>query len=133
MDLNIADSAAFDALPGIGGWYAAKIIEYRTRLGGYSYKEQLMDISRFDEERFNALSDLVSVSPEHQTPYPLWTLPSDSLMRHPYIGDYETACAIVLYRENTPESQWTIEDLAAAGILSKASAERLSKCLIVKP
>ena len=39
-DLNVADSSAFDALPGIGGWFASKIIEHRTALGGFSYKEQ---------------------------------------------------------------------------------------------
>jgi DNA uptake protein ComE-like DNA-binding protein len=50
VDLNLADSAAFDALPGIGGWFASKMIEHRKALGGYSYKEQLMDIYRFDQE-----------------------------------------------------------------------------------
>ena len=133
VDLNMADSAAFDALPGIGGWYASRIIEYRERLGGYSYKEQLMDISRFDREKFNALEDLISVLPDYQTPYPLWALPADSLVLHPYIADMETARAIVLYRNNTPESGLTIEALAAAGILSQDSAERLSKCSIAKP
>ena len=28
-DLNLADSAAFDALPGIGGWFASRMIEHR--------------------------------------------------------------------------------------------------------
>ncbi|MBQ3819853.1 MAG: helix-hairpin-helix domain-containing protein, partial [Bacteroidales bacterium] len=42
-DINRADSAAFDALPGIGPYFAAKMVEYRARLGGYSYPEQLMD------------------------------------------------------------------------------------------
>ena len=47
LDLNLADSAAFDALPGIGGYFASRMLEYRKKLGGcYSYKEQLMDIWR---------------------------------------------------------------------------------------
>lgn len=102
-DLNLADSAAFDALPGIGGWFAAKMIEHRKALGGYSYKEQLMDIYRFDQEKYDALSDLITVSREHITPYPLWMLPEDSLSKHPYIDDKETARAIVLFRENSPD------------------------------
>ena len=132
VDLNLADSAAFDALPGIGGWFASKIIEYREALGGYSYKEQLMDISRFDREKFDALCDLVTVSPENVTPYPLWSLPADSLRLHPYIGNYETARAIVLYRESTPKDQWTIAALFHAGILSECSAEKLANCLILQ-
>mgnify|MGYP003306325315 FL=1 len=133
LDLNQADSAAFDGLPGIGGWYASKMIEYRKKLGGYSYKEQLMEIWKFDKEKFDALSDLIVISPEHMTPYPLWTLPADSLRLHPYIGNYETARAIVLFRDNSPKSSWTVEELAEAGILSGAAASRLSRCIIEKP
>ena len=130
LDLNLADSADFDALPGIGGWFASKMVEYRTRLGGYSYKEQLMDIWKFDQEKFDALADLVTVSPEYMTPYPLWTLPADSLRRHPYIRNYETARSIVLFRENTPQEKLTMDALIDAGILSPDYALKFSRCLI---
>ncbi len=133
LDLNLADSAAFDALPGIGGWFASKMVEHRSKLKGYSYKEQLMDIRKFDREKFEALSDLITVSPEHMTPYPLWTCPADSLRQHPYIRNYETARAIVLFRESTPSSEWTIEALQHAGILTPDAASRLSKCCVEKP
>ena len=132
-DLNLADSAAFDALPGIGGWFAAKMIEHRKALGGYSYKEQLMDIYRFDQEKFDALSDLIVVSQENVTPYPLWVLSADSLSKHPYINDKETARAIVLFRENCPVSQHTVEALISAGIISHENAPKLMKCTIAAP
>ena len=109
MDLNVADSADFDALPGIGGWFAKKMIEHRKALGGYSYKEQLLEIYRFDQEKYDGLSDLITVSPEHITPYPLWSYPADSLRMHPYISNLETAKAIVLYRQNTPREEWTVD------------------------
>ena len=133
VDLNVADSAAFDALPGIGGWYASKMIEHRKALGGYSYKEQLMDIYRFDQEKFDALSDLITVSEEHVIPYQLWSLPADSLKLHPYIDDAETARAIVLFRENNPVSQLTTAALASAGIISQENAAKLQKCAIASP
>ena len=132
IDLNLADSAAFDALPGIGGWFASKMIEHRKALNGYSYKEQLMDIYRFDKEKYDALSDLVSVSQEHTTPYPLWTLPADSLRNHPYIGNWETARAIVLYRESTPEDKWTTDHLLDAGVLTASQHDKLSRCYIYR-
>ena len=132
VDLNQADSAAFDALPGIGGWFASKMIEHRKALGGYSYKEQLMDIYRFDQEKFDGLSDLITVSDEHVTPYPLWSLPADSLRLHPYIRNIETARAIVLFRENNPPEKHTVEDLANAFILPEEDALRLSRCRIKK-
>mgnify|MGYP003306539971 FL=1 len=131
IDLNQADSAAFDSLPGIGGWFAAKMIEYRETLGGYSCKEQLMDIYRFDQEKFDALSDLVTVSEPYS--YPLWTLPADSLRRHPYIRDYETARSIVLYRENNPIDLWTVRHMEEAGIISAENALKLGRCVLRQP
>ena len=133
LDLNLADSAALDALPGIGGWFALKIMGHRERLKGYSYKEQLMDIWKFDSQKYDALADLVVVNPENITPYPLWTYPADSLRKHPYIRNYETARAIVLYRETTPQTEWSVEKLSAAGILSESAAEKLSRCVIASP
>ena len=133
LDLNLADSAAFDRLPGIGGYFASKMVEFRRRLGGsYSYKEQLMDIWRFDEEKFNALSDLVAVADGNARAYPLWTLPADSLKLHPYIGAY-AARGIVLFRENNPRSEWTVEALAKAGVLKPEMASKLSRCRIAAP
>ena len=129
IDLNLADSAAFDALPGIGGWFASRMLEYRKQLGGYSYKEQLMDIWKFDQEKYDALSDLIVVSPEHVKPYPLWSLPADSLRLHPYIGDY-AAKGIVLYRDNNPKSLWSVDSLASAGVLRAEDAVRLRRCSI---
>lgn len=130
LDLNLADSAAFDALPGIGGWFASKMVAYRKALGGYSYKEQLMDIYNFTEEKYLALEDLVTVSPLFVASYPLWTLPADSLRLHPYIKDYETARSIVLYRENSDKNSLTVENLYNAGILTYDNAYRLSRCKI---
>ena len=126
----LADSAAFDALPGIGGWFASKMVEYRKSLGGYSYKEQLMDIWKFDYDKYAALEDLVTVNPSTASPYPLWTLPADSLRKHPYIRNYETARAIVMFRESTPCENWTVSALIDAGILHSDSAAKLSRCLI---
>ena len=56
IDINAADSAAFDGLPGIGPYFAARMVSYRESLGGYSFPEQLMDIYNFGEERYRGLS-----------------------------------------------------------------------------
>lgn len=125
LDLNTVDSTALDDLPGIGGWYASKIIEYRKSLGGYSSKEQLMEIYRFDQQKYDALADLVTVSEPYV--YPLWTLPADSLRKHPYIRNYETAKAIVMFREHSPPDSWTVDDLRTAGIINSDLALKLSR------
>lgn len=128
LDINRADSAEFDALPGIGGYFAAKMVEYRSRLGGYSCKEQLMEIYHLDNEKYSRFSDLITVG--ESRPFRLWTMPTDSLKLHPYIRNWKTANAIVLYRDNNPRELWTVEGLRNAGILDNAAAARLSRCRI---
>lgn len=130
-DINHADSAAFDALPGIGPYFAAKMVEYRARLGGYSYPEQLMDIYHFDEEKFNSLKDLISCSPPE--PYRLWQLPADSLRLHPYIGGWKQARAIVLLRQNTSADALSVEAIRKAGILGEEACDKLSRCSLAEP
>lgn len=131
FDINLADSAAFDALPGIGGWFARQMVEYRERLGGYSFPEQLMEIRNFDREKFDNLSDLIFVSPQTAVPYPLWTLPEEELKRHPYIGP--AAHGIVLYRNSQPKSQWSIDALRRNRILTEEAAAKLGQCFIEEP
>jgi DNA uptake protein ComE-like DNA-binding protein len=129
IDLNRADSAAFDTLPGIGGYVAAKMVSYREQLGGYSYPEQLMDLWHFDQEKYDGLKDLITLTPPE--PYPLWTLPEEELKKHPYIRD--AAHGVVLFREHHPREQLTVEGLEKAGVLPAEDAGRLAKCRIMQP
>ena len=126
IDINKADSAEFDSLPGIGGWFAKNMVEYRSRLRGYSCTEQLMEIYRFDAEKYDALKDLITCS--EAEPYPFWSAPADSLRLHPHIRSWQTAKAIVFYREHNTRDKWTIDALLAAGIISEQQAARLRLC-----
>ncbi len=130
IDINRADSAAFETLPGIGKFFASKMVSYRHELGGYSYPEQLMDIWHFDQEKYDGLKDLITVGASE--PYPLWTLPEKELAKHPYIGK-RAARGIVIFRENTPVDEWTVENIIKAGILDPGLDEKLARCLIAPP
>ncbi len=130
-DINRADSAAFDALPGIGPYFAAKMVEYRQKLGGYSHPGQLLDIYNFGEERFKLLMDLICCSPPQA--YPLWTLPEDSLRLHPYIAGWAEARGIVRFRENSPPDSLTVEALSRSGVLPEDRAAKLARCRIAAP
>ena len=130
IDINKADSAAFETLPGIGPYFASKMVSYRKALGGYSHPEQLLEIYHFDPEKYEGLKDLITCSPA--PPYPLWTLPEADLARHPYLSK-EEAHGIVLYRRHQPRSTWTLDGLHRAGILSEDHYTRLSRCVLALP
>ena len=130
LDINAADSTAFDQLPGIDPHYAAKMLEYREELQGYSFPEQLLDIWNFGQERLDGLKDLIEVG--DGAPYPLWTLSEEELQEHPYI-DRHAAHAIILFRDNSPKEQWTVENLVVAGILDAEKGSKLARCRIASP
>ena len=87
--------------------------------------EQLLEIYRFDQQKYDALKDLVTIKEPYV--YPLWTLPADSLRKHPYIRNYETAKAIVMFRDHNPPGLWTIENLRSAGIINSDLSLKLSR------
>ena len=127
LDINKADSAALLALPGIGPYFAGKIVHYREQLGGYSAPEQLLEIYRFDREKLDGLQDLITCSaPE---PFGLWSLPEADLARHPHISRAE-AHGIVLYRQHNAPEACTVEGLRKAGVLSEEHFAALSRCSI---
>ena len=126
IDINKADSAAFDALPGIGSWFAHRMVEYREQLRGYSCPEQLMEIWHFDQEKFDGLKDLITCSPSE--PYPFWTGSVEDIRNHPHIRNWQTARDIVFYRDHNPPENHTIDGLLKAGIITEEQTERLRRC-----
>lgn len=62
VDLNRADAAALEALPGVGPATAAAILEHRERIGRFTSVEQLLDVRGIGEAKLAALRDLVRVS-----------------------------------------------------------------------
>jgi competence protein ComEA len=61
VDLNAADEAALDALPGVGPATAAAIVEHRNRIGRFTSVDQLLDVRGIGEAKLEALRDLVTV------------------------------------------------------------------------
>ena len=129
VDINKADSAAFDALPGIGGWFASRMVAYREELGGYACKEQLMDIYHFDQEKFDGLKDLIECKPGEGM-LDLWHMSAEQLRSHPYVRSWQTARSIVFYREHNPVDRWTVQGLVEAGLISDETGLKLSRCVI---
>jgi competence protein ComEA len=61
VDLNTADQAALETLPGIGPALAMRIIAWRTEHGGFRSPDDLLDVSGIGDARFADLEPLVRV------------------------------------------------------------------------
>ena len=91
--LNTADTTVLKTVPGIGPYYARKVMEYGERLGGYVSVDQLDEIEGFPLEAKDYLI-IEGASPRLLN---VTTLSLNELRRHPYINFYQ-AKAITDYR-----------------------------------
>ena len=91
--LNAADSTMLVTIPGIGPYYAHRIVQYGNRLGGYVSIDQLDEIDDFPTE---AKQYLVINNPAPKK-LNINQLSLNELKRHPYINFY-MAKAITDYR-----------------------------------
>lgn len=91
--LNTADTTALKTIPGIGPYFARKIVQYGERLGGYVSIDQLDEIDDFplDSKKYLVIQD---AQPRKLN---INQLSLNELKRHPYVNYYQ-ARAIEDYR-----------------------------------
>ncbi|WP_220498555.1 ComEA family DNA-binding protein [Microbispora sp. H10949] len=61
VNLNTATAGQLDALPGVGGVIAQRIVDYRDARGGFQSVDQLKDVPGIGERKFAELRDKVTV------------------------------------------------------------------------
>jgi competence protein ComEA len=61
VNLNTATLAEFDALPGVGPVLAQRIVDYRTKHGGFRSVDELRQVDGVGDARYAELKDLVTV------------------------------------------------------------------------
>ena len=91
--LNTADTTALKTIPGIGPYFARKIVQYGVRLGGYVNIDQLDEIEDFPLES----KQYLVVQDAQPRKLNINQLSLNELKRHPYINYYQ-ARAIEDYR-----------------------------------
>jgi len=98
LDINSVDTLDLQQLKGIGPSYARRIIKYRVRLGGYSSKDQLLEIYGMDSLRFSGIVENVFVEIDSINRININEAGIKQLIKHPYIEFY-LAKSIVTYRK----------------------------------
>ena len=62
VDLNTADAALLDSVPGIGEVIAGRIIEYRNSVGKFKTVDELLNIKGIGEKTLEEMRDYLTVS-----------------------------------------------------------------------
>ncbi len=97
LSLNSSTEEELQKLSGIGPYFAKRIVEYRTRLGGYLNVEQLMEVYGMTEELYNNISDNFTVETDVIVKLNINKADYKALVTHPYISK-ENAKNILNYR-----------------------------------
>ncbi len=61
VNINTADAAALDTLPGIGETLAVRIVAHREKYGEFLHPAAIMEVSGIGEEKYAALKDKICV------------------------------------------------------------------------
>lgn len=96
-DINIADTTAFIALPGIGSKLALRIISFRDKLGGFYRTEQVAETFGLADSTFQKIRPYLQLGDKPIKQFNINTATTDELKQHPYIR-WNIANAIVQYR-----------------------------------
>ena len=91
--LNTADTTILKTVPGIGSYFAKKVVEYGQRLGGYVSVDQLDEIEDFPLDA----KDFLTIEGASPRKLNVNTLSLNELRKHPYLNFYQ-AKAITEYR-----------------------------------
>jgi competence ComEA-like helix-hairpin-helix protein len=97
VDVNIADTSAFIALPGIGSKLAARIIAFRDKLGGFYKIEQVAETFGLPDSTFQKIKTKLVLGNNTVKKININTATVDELKTHPYLR-YNIANAMVQYR-----------------------------------
>ncbi|WP_207492193.1 ComEA family DNA-binding protein [Aridibaculum aurantiacum] len=129
IDINEADTTALIALPGIGSKLAARIINFRDKLGGFARVEQVAETYALPDSTYMKIKDrLVCRNPNLRT-FNINQADVNLLKSHPYLK-WNIANAIVAYRQQHGSFK-KIEDLKKIDIISNELFDKLAPYVVV--
>lgn len=98
VELNQADSVQLEAIKGVGPYTVKKILQYRRKLGGYLYKEQLTELNIIKDSLYQQISPYLIADPSLIQKININTADFKTFIAHPYFVS-ETINAILKYRK----------------------------------
>lgn len=103
IPLNEADTTMLKHIPGIGSYYAGKIVRYRERLGGFVSLAQLAEVEGLPAGivRWFELGNGPAPKRVH-----LNKASFKELVRHPYLNYEQTKCIVNHIRQYGPIHSW---------------------------
>jgi competence ComEA-like helix-hairpin-helix protein len=123
VDINQADSTAFDMLRGIGPSLARRIISYRERLGGFVAVNQISEVWQMSDSTYHNLKDRFTLTSIPIRKLNINNADVEIMKKHPYLNYYH-AKAIVAYRTANGEFK-KLEELKEVHTITDSAFQKI--------
>jgi len=130
VDINDADTTAFIALPGIGSKLAARIVNFRDKLGGFYSVSQVAETFGLPDSTYQKIKQYLILENPSVKKININTATVDELKAHPYIR-FSIANPIVAYRnEHGPFAK--VEEIKKVMVVTEEVYNKIMPYLIVQ-
>ena len=129
VDINAADSSAFDALPGIGGGFSRRIINFRNKLGGFYKIEQVAETFGLPDSVFQKIKPLLKITGNNIKKINVNTAREEELKAHPYIR-WQLAKVITEFKKQHGDFK-NLEDLKKIMVIDAETYSKISPYLTI--
>ncbi len=123
VDINSATQSELTKIRGIGDYYAGRMLKYRDLLGGYSKKEQLLEVYGMKPEVYETIKDNIEINTSKIVKIRINFANEKELAHHPYL-DYKIADKITEYRDKNG-SYKSLKTLIDKNIISKEIYDKI--------
>ena len=128
VEINSADSAQLVKYLQLKPWLAARLIKFRSILGGFATKEQLFEVYGLDSSEIMKRWDHMEIDTGRLVKIDLNNASFKALLRHPYVT-YDLARQIDSLRKEDG-SAISIRSLVERGMISEGDCARLRPYVI---
>lgn len=130
IDLNTADTTALIALPGIGPKLAARILQFREKLGGFYSTDQVAETWGLPDSTFQKIKPLLKAGSGPYRKIRINTATLEELRTHPYIR-WELARPLLAYR-NQHGPFLRLEDIRQVQAITEEQFRKLAPYLVLE-
>lgn len=130
VDISIANQEELETIPGIGPFFAKKILDHRNNLGGFVSKSQLLEIWKFDEEKLNEIDEYLVLSKREIRKTNINSAELEELKSHPYIT-YSVANSIVKMRDTNGKYS-DVSEIKKSKLISEELYQKIVRYITVE-
>jgi competence ComEA-like helix-hairpin-helix protein len=130
VEINSADTTELMQIKGIGKTLGSRILSYRTKLGGFVKKEQLLEVFGMKKDTYERIANQVTVDATTVKKININFAPAYELDRHPYLN-YRQAKAVEQFRIQKG-SYSSVSQLLEKNILTVETYNKIKDYLVVE-